>query len=137
VSDWSSDVCSSDLRHWPLHGRSNRESCRQSDFSASRWKARAAGAGTAPSARTRLGRRSQYSVEYRRTEGRTEAATELLAEFVRLKVDVIHVAGNVYALESERATSVIQASGPSTGVRKPTRCAGCSGRLHIGKMPGE
>src|SRR5215469_14097108 len=47
------------------------------------------------------------AVEYRWTEGRTEAATEFLAEFVRLKVDVIHVAGNVYALEAKRATSVI------------------------------
>jgi putative tryptophan/tyrosine transport system substrate-binding protein len=36
-----------------------------------------------------------------------EAATEFLAEFVRLKVDVIHVAGNAHALEAKRATSVI------------------------------
>jgi putative tryptophan/tyrosine transport system substrate-binding protein len=39
--------------------------------------------------------------------GRMEAATEFLAEFVRLKVDVIHVAGNAHALEAKRATSVI------------------------------
>jgi putative ABC transport system substrate-binding protein len=47
------------------------------------------------------------AVEYRWTEGRPEATREFLAEFVRLKVDVIHVAGNVYALEAKRATAVI------------------------------
>jgi putative tryptophan/tyrosine transport system substrate-binding protein len=47
------------------------------------------------------------AIEYRWTEGRTEAATEFLAEFVRLKVDVIHTLGNAYALEAKRATSVI------------------------------
>jgi putative ABC transport system substrate-binding protein len=47
------------------------------------------------------------AIEYRWTEGRTEAATEFLAEFVRLKVDVIHMLGNAFALEAKRATSVI------------------------------
>jgi putative ABC transport system substrate-binding protein len=47
------------------------------------------------------------AVEYRWTEGRTEAAPEFLSEFVRLKVDVIHTVGNAYALEAKRATSVI------------------------------
>src|SRR5258707_8111248 len=47
------------------------------------------------------------AIEYRWTEGHTEAATEFLAEFVRLKVDVIHTLGNAYALEAKRATSVI------------------------------
>jgi putative tryptophan/tyrosine transport system substrate-binding protein len=47
------------------------------------------------------------AVEYRWTDGRMEAASEFLAEFVRLKVDVIHVSGNAYALEAKRATSVI------------------------------
>src|SRR5260370_19389817 len=47
------------------------------------------------------------SIEYRWTEGRAEAASEFLAEFVRLKVDVIHTIGNADALEAKRATSVI------------------------------
>jgi putative tryptophan/tyrosine transport system substrate-binding protein len=47
------------------------------------------------------------AVEYRWTEGRTEAAIEFLAEFVRLKVAVILVLGNPLALEAKRATSVI------------------------------
>jgi len=47
------------------------------------------------------------AVEYRWTDGGTEAVTESLAEFVRLKVDVIHTIGNAAALEAKRATSVI------------------------------
>jgi len=47
------------------------------------------------------------AVEYRWTDGRTEAVAESLAEFVRLKVDVIHTIGNAAALEAKRATSVI------------------------------
>jgi putative ABC transport system substrate-binding protein len=47
------------------------------------------------------------AVEYRWTEGRPEAAQEFLAEFVRLKVDVIHTTSTAYALEAKRATSVI------------------------------
>jgi putative ABC transport system substrate-binding protein len=44
---------------------------------------------------------------YRWAEGRTEVAAEFAAELVRLKVDVILVGGNIYALEAKRATSVI------------------------------
>jgi putative tryptophan/tyrosine transport system substrate-binding protein len=47
------------------------------------------------------------AVEYRWTEGSAEAAKEFLADFVRLKVDVIHTIGNADALEAKRATSVI------------------------------
>ena len=47
------------------------------------------------------------AVEYRWAEGRPEATREFLAEFVRLKVDVIHTTGNADALEAKRATSVI------------------------------
>jgi putative tryptophan/tyrosine transport system substrate-binding protein len=47
------------------------------------------------------------AVEYRWTEGRTEAAREFPAEFVRLNVDVIHTIGNPDALEAKRATSLI------------------------------
>src|SRR5215471_18994031 len=42
------------------------------------------------------------AVEYRWADGRMEAATEFLAEFVRLNVGVIHVTGNAYALEAKR-----------------------------------
>jgi putative ABC transport system substrate-binding protein len=47
------------------------------------------------------------AIEYRWTEGRMEAVTEFLAEFVRLKVDLILVAGTASALAAKRATSVI------------------------------
>src|SRR5262252_8655232 len=47
------------------------------------------------------------AIEYRWPDGRTEAAAEFLAEFVRLKVDVILTGGNAFALEAKRATSVI------------------------------
>src|SRR5215472_7404543 len=47
------------------------------------------------------------AVEYRWTEGRREAATEFLAEFVRLKVDVIHTTATAIALEAKAATSII------------------------------
>ena len=47
------------------------------------------------------------AVEYRWTEGRAEATREFLAEFVRLKVDVIYTIGNADALEAKRATSDI------------------------------
>src|SRR6516162_8332461 len=42
------------------------------------------------------------AVEYRWTEGRPEAAREFLAEFVRLKVDVIHTTSTANALEAKR-----------------------------------
>jgi hypothetical protein len=41
------------------------------------------------------------------TYGQPEAAGEFLAEFVRLKVDVIHTITNADALEAKRVTSVI------------------------------
>jgi putative ABC transport system substrate-binding protein len=47
------------------------------------------------------------AIEYRWAEGRAERAAEIAAEFVRLKVDVIHTGGNVIALEAKRATSAI------------------------------
>jgi putative ABC transport system substrate-binding protein len=55
------------------------------------------------------------AVEYRWTEGRREATEEFLAEFVRLKVDVIHTIGNVDALEAKEATSVIPIVGAFAG----------------------
>src|SRR5438067_4400468 len=47
------------------------------------------------------------AIEYRWTEGRAERAADFLAELVRLKVDVIHTGGNLYALAAKRATSII------------------------------
>ena len=47
------------------------------------------------------------SIEYRWAEGRSERYTEIAAEFVRLKVDVIVTAGNEAAIAAKQATSVI------------------------------
>jgi putative tryptophan/tyrosine transport system substrate-binding protein len=47
------------------------------------------------------------AIEYRWAEGHTDRAAEIAAEFVRLKVDIIHTSGNVYTLEAKRATSAI------------------------------
>jgi putative tryptophan/tyrosine transport system substrate-binding protein len=47
------------------------------------------------------------TIEYRWAEGRSERAAEIVAEFVRLKVDVIYTQGNTQALLAKRATSVI------------------------------
>jgi putative ABC transport system substrate-binding protein len=46
-------------------------------------------------------------IEYRWGEGRAERVPELVAEFVRLKVDVILAAGTEAALAAQRATSAI------------------------------
>jgi len=46
------------------------------------------------------------AIEYRWAEGRTERATEIAAEFVRLNVEVIVTTGNAL-VEAKRATSVI------------------------------
>jgi putative ABC transport system substrate-binding protein len=47
------------------------------------------------------------SIEYRWAEGRSERYTEIAAEFVRLKVDVIVTAGNEAAIAAKQVTSVI------------------------------
>jgi ABC-type uncharacterized transport system substrate-binding protein len=47
------------------------------------------------------------SIEYRWAEGRSERYTEIAADFVRLKVDVIVTGGNEAALAAKRVTSVI------------------------------
>src|SRR5258708_12746323 len=46
-------------------------------------------------------------VEFRWKDGSPEATRAFLTEFVRLKVDVIHILTNADALEAKRATSVI------------------------------
>jgi len=47
------------------------------------------------------------TIEYRWAEGRTERFTEIAAEFVRLKVDVIVTVGTQPVLAAKQATSVI------------------------------
>jgi putative tryptophan/tyrosine transport system substrate-binding protein len=47
------------------------------------------------------------AIEYRWTEGRNERAAEMVAEFVRLKVDVILTAGAAPVRAAKEATSVI------------------------------
>ena len=54
-------------------------------------------------------------IEYRWAEGRTERFTEIAAEFVRLKVDVIVATGTVPALTAKQATSVIPIVFPAGG----------------------
>ena len=47
------------------------------------------------------------AIEVRSAEGRSERATEIVAEFVRQKVDVIVTGGTVNVLAAKQATSVI------------------------------
>jgi putative ABC transport system substrate-binding protein len=47
------------------------------------------------------------AIEYRWAEGRSERFTEVAAEFVRLKVDVIFAAGTPTTAATKQATSVI------------------------------
>jgi putative ABC transport system substrate-binding protein len=58
---------------------------------------------------TRLGwiEGKNLTVEYRFAEQRPERLTELAADLVRLKVDIIVVAGNVSALVAKKATTTI------------------------------
>jgi putative tryptophan/tyrosine transport system substrate-binding protein len=55
------------------------------------------------------------AVEYRWTEGRTERAAEIAAEFVQRKVDVIVTSGTGMVLAAKQATSVIPIVFASTG----------------------
>src|SRR5262245_39186417 len=48
------------------------------------------------------------AVEYRWAEGRIERVAEFAAEFVRMKVDIIHVTGSDAAHAAKQATSVIR-----------------------------
>src|SRR6202045_5452934 len=47
------------------------------------------------------------AIEYRWAEGRTERFTEIVADFIRLKVDVIVTAGAAPVAPARRATSLI------------------------------
>src|SRR5262249_29187681 len=55
------------------------------------------------------------AVEYRWTEGRTERAAEIAAEFVQRKVDVIVTSGTAMVLAAKQATSVIPIVFAATG----------------------
>src|SRR5262245_6325362 len=50
---------------------------------------------------------AQRAIEYRRTECRNERFAEIVAELVRLKVDVIVTQGTPAVLAAKQATSVI------------------------------
>jgi putative tryptophan/tyrosine transport system substrate-binding protein len=47
------------------------------------------------------------AIEYRWAEGHTERAAEIVAEFVRLKVDVILTSGTANVIAAKRATAII------------------------------
>jgi putative tryptophan/tyrosine transport system substrate-binding protein len=47
------------------------------------------------------------AIEYRWAEGRTERATEIAAEFVRLKVDVMLTSGTANVIAAKQATAVV------------------------------
>ena len=55
------------------------------------------------------------AIEYRWAEGRSERFTEIAAEFVRLKVDVMITTGTAPTLAAKRATSVIPIVFPAAG----------------------
>src|SRR5215472_15710791 len=55
------------------------------------------------------------AVEYRWTEGRTERASEIAAEFVQRKVDVIVTSGTAMVLAAKPATSVVPIVFAATG----------------------
>src|SRR5262249_2289070 len=59
------------------------------------------------------------AIEYRWSEGRTERAAEIAAEFVRRKVDVIVTSATTVVVAAKQATSVIpivfRAAGPAVG----------------------
>jgi putative ABC transport system substrate-binding protein len=55
------------------------------------------------------------AIEYRWTEGRTERAAEIAAEFVQRKVDVIVTSGTGMVLAAKQATSVIPIVFAATG----------------------
>jgi putative ABC transport system substrate-binding protein len=48
-----------------------------------------------------------FAIEYRWAEGRKERYTEIAAEFVRIRVDVIVAAGTLAALAAKQATSTV------------------------------
>jgi putative ABC transport system substrate-binding protein len=55
------------------------------------------------------------AIEFRWAEGRSERAAEIIAEFVRQKVDVIVAGGTEYVLAAKQATSVIPIVFPNVG----------------------
>jgi ABC-type uncharacterized transport system substrate-binding protein len=70
------------------------------------------------------------SIEYRWAEGRSDRYTEIAAEFVRLKVNVIATAGNEAAIAAKQVTSVIPiifAVAGGSGWHRPRRKSGATG----------
>jgi len=74
------------------------------------------------------------AIEYRWAEGRTERFTEIAAEFVRLKVDVILTHGTPATILAKQTTSVIPivftVVGDPVGCHRPCCQPGATGRQH-------
>ena len=71
------------------------------------------------------------AIEYRWAETRFERSPEIIAEFVRLKVDVIVTHGTVNVVAAKAATSVIPivfAAVAESGRQQPRRWSGATGR---------
>jgi len=94
---------------WPLaHTDSSRRSCRSSGSGHEHAfiMEPMGGRFCAAPARSRLIEGRTVAIEYRWAEGRNERFTEIGAEFVRLKVDLIVTSGGA-VLAAKQATSVI------------------------------
>jgi hypothetical protein len=61
----------------------------------------------AAAARTRLDRGAYRRVVYRWADGRSDRMTEIVAEFVRLKVDIIVTGGTADGIAAKQTTSAI------------------------------
>src|SRR5215813_1634487 len=71
------------------------------------------------------------AIEYRWAETRFERSPEIIAEFVRLKVDVIVTHGTTNVVAAKAATSVIPivfAAVAGSGRQQPRRWSGATGR---------
>ena len=76
-------------------------------------------------------------IEYRWAEGRAESYTEIAAEFVRLKIDIIVGHGTEATVAARQATSVIPIVFPVSGDPVGARCPPKTQRsfLRNGMMP--
>jgi putative ABC transport system substrate-binding protein len=77
------------------------------------------------------------AIEYRWAEGRAESYTEIAAEFVRLKIDIIVGHGTEATVAARQATSVIPIVFPVSGDPVGARCPPKTQRsfLRNGMMP--
>jgi ABC-type uncharacterized transport system substrate-binding protein len=75
------------------------------------------------------------AIEYRWAEGREERFTEIAAEFIRLKVDIIFTYGTPSSIAAKKATAVIPIVFAAAGRRRP--CRQDSARGKAGRHPVE